>query len=111
MSAPGGREEAKPIGDVLKALLRQKKFLQKGKYSGLTQAWAELVGTAISARTRIRGFQEGVVTVEVSSSVLLHELSGFMKPQLLSGLRASKGGRDVADLKFCLGNGAGNNES
>ena len=51
------------------------------------------------------------MTVEVTSSVLLHELSGFMKPQLLSGLQASKGGRDVADLRFCLGNGAGDNES
>jgi predicted nucleic acid-binding Zn ribbon protein len=101
------RQEARPIGDVLKALLRRKKFLQKGKYAALTQTWAELVGTAIAARTRIRAFQEGRLTIEVTSSVLLHELNGFMKPQLLSGLQAGKGGRDVAELRFCLGNEAG----
>jgi predicted nucleic acid-binding Zn ribbon protein len=104
---------ARPIGDVLKALLRRKRFLQKGKYSGLTEAWAALVGEAVASRTRIRSFQEGRVTIEVTSSVLLHELNGFMKPQLLSGMRQSRGGRDVADLRFCLGNGAeaGDNES
>ena len=102
---PGDR--ARPIGDVLKALLRRKKFLQKGKYPALTQAWAELVGEAISARTRVRSFQEGKLTVEVTSSVLLQELSGFMKPQLLAGMQGCKAGKDVAELRFCLGDAAG----
>jgi len=106
MTAPSPADEARPIGDVLKALLRRKRFLQKGKYSALTTAWVELVGEAVAARTRIRSFQEGKLTVEVTSSVLLHELNGFMKQQLLSGLRACDAGRDVAELRFCLGQGS-----
>ena len=98
-------DRAQPIGDVLKALMRRKKFYQKGKYSALQTAWRELVGESIAERTRVRQFKEGTLTVEVSSSVLLHELNGFMKPQLLSGLQESKEGRDVAELRFRLGNG------
>ena len=103
-------DEARPIGDVLKALLRRKRFLQKGKYAGLTEAWVGLVGEAIAARTRIRNFHEGKLVVEVTSSVLLHELSGFMKPQLLAALRQCDAGRDVAEVRFCLG-GAGREDN
>jgi predicted nucleic acid-binding Zn ribbon protein len=102
-SAP--QDRARPIGDVLKALMRRKKFLQKGKYAGLTQTWAELVGEAIATRTCVRSFQEGKLTIEVVSSALLHELNGFMKPQLLAGLQGAKGGRDVVELRFCLRSG------
>ena len=100
-------DAARPIGDVLKALLRRKRFLQKGKYPALTEAWAELVGEAIAARTRIRSFEEGKLTIEVTSSVLLQELSGFMKQQLLAGMQGCKGCKDVAELRFCLGDAAG----
>ena len=103
MPADASGDRARPIGDVLKALLRRKKFLQKGKYPALTEAWSELVGQGIAARTRIRSFSEGKLTIEVTSSVLLHELSGFMKQQLLAGMQATKGGKDVAELRFCLG--------
>ena len=107
--APGDR--ARPIGDVLKALLRRKRFLQKGKYPALTTAWAELVGEGIAARTRVRSFQEGRLTVEVASSVLLQELSGFMKEQLLAGMQGCKAGKDVAELRFCLGEASGADEA
>jgi predicted nucleic acid-binding Zn ribbon protein len=105
------RQEPRSIGDVLKALLRQKRFLQKGKYSGLTKTWTALVGEAIASRTRIRSFQEGRVVIEVNSSVLLHELNGYMKPQLLAALQASKGGRDAAELRFCLGSGTASSDN
>ena len=97
---------AKAAGDILKDLLRRKKFYQKGRHSSLASAWAELVGTSIAHQSRVRAFEGGQLTVEVYSPALLHELNGFMKSQLLCGLQGSEAGRDVVRIKFRLGNAA-----
>ena len=93
------------VGELTRELLRHKRFYQKGKYRGLAKAWAELLGEAAAARTRIRAFRDGELVVEVDSSALLHELDGFMKPRLLAGLQASQAGRDISRIRFCLGEG------
>lgn len=103
-------ESAEPIGELIKALMRKKKFREKGKYPGLTRAWSELVGEGIAGHTKVREFSEGELVVEVDSSVLLHELNGFMKQRLLAGLQERNEARDVARLRFCLGSGRSDSE-
>ena len=95
--------EAVPLGDVLRKLMKKMRRLDRGKFSGLQRAWAELVGEEISKRTRVAGFREGQLTIEVESPVLMHELNSFMKHNLLAGLQETEKGRDVARLKFRLG--------
>lgn len=97
----GGRG-ARPVGDIIRSLLRRKKFHEKRKYGPLVDAWSQLVGETIACRTHIGAFAEGELTVEVDSATLLHELNGFMKQHLLAGLQATRPGRDVAMLRFCL---------
>jgi len=99
------RSRARSIGQIARAILREKRFQHKGRYAALSGAWVKLVGDAVSARTRIKSFREGELTVEVNSSVLLHELDAFMKPQLLGALQATEAGADVGELRFRLGNG------
>lgn len=99
-------DRARPLGDILRALMRRKRFEQKSKYGSLVDAWAELVGDEVAARTRICAFDEGQLLVEVNSSALLHELNGFMKQQILASLQAGDAGRDVAEIRFRLTNGA-----
>jgi predicted nucleic acid-binding Zn ribbon protein len=96
-------ESARPIGDIAKALLRRKKFHEKGKFGALVSAWGAVVGEGVAARTNIRSFKDGNLVIEVDSPVLLHELCGFMKQQLLLGLQATEAGRDVAQIRLCLG--------
>lgn len=96
------RGAARPLGEILKRILRRKRLHQKGKYGALSVAWEELVGEGVASRTRIGAFDEGELVVEVDSAALLHELNSFMKDQLLAGLRATDGGRDVAGLRFRL---------
>ena len=98
-----GSKDGRPIGDIARALLRRKKLYEKGKFSALVSAWSELVGEAIAARTHIRAFKDGGLVIEVDSPALLHELSGFMKKQLVSGLQATEAGKDVAGIRLCLG--------
>jgi predicted nucleic acid-binding Zn ribbon protein len=100
MEAP---HEAQSFGEVLVRLLKSKRFYEKGRYGRLVDAWREVVGEAIAARTSIRAFEHGRLTVEVADAVLLHELSGFMREALLEELRRRPGGEDVAELRFRLG--------
>ena len=81
MRKRAGAREPRTIGDVARALLRRKKFREKGRYGALVDAWQELTGEEIAARTQIRSFKDGELVIEVESSVLLHELNGFLKEQ------------------------------
>ena len=94
------------FGAVLKGVWREKKFHEKGKYGGLVDAWAEVAGAEIAARTNIRSFKGGELVIELDSAVLLHEMNGFMKQGLLAGLQSHEGARDVSGLRFCLGRGS-----
>ncbi|MFO8007718.1 MAG: DUF721 domain-containing protein [Candidatus Brocadiia bacterium] len=94
--------QARPIGQIARRILREKRAYQKGKYGALQNAWAELVGEALAARTQIRSFDGGELVVGVDSSVLLHEMNGFMKDELLRQVQQTRAGRDVASLRFCL---------
>jgi len=97
-----GEDRARPVGEVIRALVRRKRFYEKGRFGSLARAWTEMVGEAIARRTRLRDFTDGTLTVEVDSPALLHELNGFMKESLLAGLRGGGEGRDVNALRFRL---------
>jgi hypothetical protein len=75
----------------------------RSRFRKLNRTWAELVGEAVAARTRIRAYDKGELVVEVDSPVLLHELSSFMKGRLVRGLQESPHGRDIERIRFRLG--------
>ena len=102
--APRGQQNVgRPFGDVARALLRRKKFTEKGRYGALVAAWREVAGDGVAEHTRVSAFKEGKLVVEVDSSTLLHELNGFLKESLLKGLQESKAGRDIAQMELRLG--------
>lgn len=107
----GSDGRTRSFGDIAKSLVRQKKFREKGKFGALTDAWAKLVGEAIAGRSCIRAFKEGVLVVELDSAALLHEMSSFMREKLLFGLQGTDAGRDVAEIRLCLGGGRGPSKS
>jgi predicted nucleic acid-binding Zn ribbon protein len=97
------RRNARRVGDVLPRLLREKRFFEKSRYGPLVEAWRQVVGEAVAARTRIVGYRRGRVTVEVDTAALMHELSGFQRSAILAELQRTPGGEDAADLRFRLG--------
>jgi predicted nucleic acid-binding Zn ribbon protein len=95
--------KAVPLGDVLRKLMKRMRRMDRGKFSGLQRAWSEMVGEQISERTRVAGFRDGQLTIEVDSPVLMHELTSFMKQNLLTGMQQTEKGADVARIRFRLG--------
>ena len=51
------------------------------------RAWEAVVGEATAARTRVVDFSGGVLTLEIASSTLKHDLLTLRKKQLLEGLK------------------------
>ena len=100
-----GQGGAKRFGDVLRNLLKAKRFYHKGRFGLLGEAWSEIAGPELASRTRVGSYEHGRLTVEVDSSVVMHELAGFMKHLLLEQLQQRPAGRDVAELRFRLGRG------
>ena len=101
----GEKQRARPLGEILRAMLGRKRFRQKGRYSAFVAAWQEVAGQAIAERSRVRVFKDGQLVVEVDSSALLHELNGFLKQDLLAGIQSTKAGREVVELRLCLASG------
>jgi len=96
-----------PLGDIARQLLRDKKFHQKGRFTGLTREWENLVGRPVAEETRIRSFKGGELVIAVVSSSLLHELNNFMRDSLLHALQETKAGQDIASIRFRLSDNPG----
>ncbi len=69
----------------------------------LEDAWRRAVGPEVAAETRVAGWRDGTLRVEVRSSALLQELATFHRASLLEALRAEAPGGDVRALEFRLG--------
>ncbi len=99
--ADGGDEKC--FGDVMKRLVRRKRIRERSRYGAVVKAWREVAGENIADQTRVADFSDGTLVVEVESSVLMQELSGYMKPNLLQQLKDTEAGRDIFELRFRLG--------
>ncbi|MFC1706471.1 DciA family protein [Planctomycetota bacterium] len=99
------RSDAKPVGELLGALLSGTKQGRVVAREMLVEAWTRVVGPEVAAATRVDGYQNGVLRVEVESAALLQELATFRRTELLSSLRADKGMvvHDIRDVRFRVG--------
>ncbi len=66
-------------------------------------AWAKAAGEQLSSETKPATLRKGVLTVEVRSTALLHELSGFRQDELLSRVLAADETGRIKELRFRLG--------
>jgi predicted nucleic acid-binding Zn ribbon protein len=72
----------------------------------VAEAWREAAGPALASTTRVRGFKDGVATVQTASAPLCHELASFRREELLAALNArlaEKKGPAVRSLVFRIG--------
>jgi predicted nucleic acid-binding Zn ribbon protein len=75
------------IGSLMREVLRRRGLSRRSFPAGLDAAWAEAVGPARARATRIGGFRNGVLTIEVESAPLRCELETFYREDLLDRMR------------------------
>ncbi len=86
------------VPGVLRGIQPRRRTLEK-----VGSAWEAVAGEATATRTRVVDFSRGVLTLEVASSALKHDLLTFRKNQLLDGLKERLPDVRVRDLKCRVG--------
>lgn len=69
----------------------------------LAEAWVAAAGPEVAAHTRTRSLRRGVLTVEVDSGPLCHELAGFRTEELLVALKQRLRDTEVSAIRFRIG--------
>lgn len=62
-----------------------------------------MAGESLADRTRVRSLRAGVLTIEVATAPLLHELGAYARETLLAELLEKLPGIPITDLRFRLG--------
>jgi hypothetical protein len=87
---------------ILEKLFQEGEFAHLYRHRDLCYLWAQVCPDKYLDFTRMKGFYRGVLTIEVSSSAVLQEISQFHQTQILEKLTQLKGG-SVRRLVFKLG--------
>lgn len=104
MCAQRKRRPIATLKDAIQSFLQQSGLSRLAVQDQLGRAWTEALGPQIASHTRIsRTIRRGVLNVEVDSSALLAELSGFRKPEILAVLRERFKREYIEDIRFKLG--------
>jgi predicted nucleic acid-binding Zn ribbon protein len=97
----GGEPEV--LGNVLARQMRVSGMREKLRHPEIYDCWPEVAGAEACKHTRVVGYNNAVLYVEVDSAPWLHMLSTFKKPELLRGLEQTAGGVRVKDIRFRIG--------
>ena len=87
--------------------MRTSGLKEKLRSPEIYNCWPEVAGAEVCRHSRVVGFNNCVLYVEVDSPPWLHMLSTFKKQDLLAGLRQTMRGVRVRDIRFRIGSAAG----
>jgi len=92
-----------PVGDILARYMRTSGLKQKLRSSEVYDCWPEVAGPEACEHSRVVGFNNCVLYVEVDSAPWLQMLATFKKAELLTGIKQLMSGVRVKDIKFKIG--------
>ena len=75
------------VGDLIGQVVSASGVGEHGRLSALRRAWRDAVGRAMAEQARVVDLRAGTLVVEVVSAALGHELSVYLKRELLVELR------------------------
>ncbi len=102
MAAARTHRGVQSIAAILGEVAAQRGFARQRSRQYLEDAWRTVAGELIAKYTRVGSVRRGVLEVLVANSVLLQELAGFQKHELVKKLQTTLGSGEVRDLRFRL---------
>jgi predicted nucleic acid-binding Zn ribbon protein len=106
MTPLGGRRPVHTLREAIASFMETSGLSRATLSDQIGRAWVDILGPEIARHTRLsRTIHKGVLHVEVDSSALLGELSGFRRAEILKGLQERVKRQHISDLKFKLGSG------
>ena len=99
MAIPKRNKEMTPLKEAIERLLKVYKISDKMDEITLRKEWEELMGKAISNKTKRLELRKRVLIIQIESSVLRHELS-FAKEKLKESLNRKLKRRALDEIIF-----------
>ena len=100
MARRGGTDR---LGDVLSGLLQKRGYGRPLALQSWRDAWTRVAGPRLAARSRIAGYRDGTLTIEVASAAQRYELESFLGSDLLARLQKDVSSAGVRRLVFRVG--------
>jgi len=100
MTRRGGTDR---LGDVLSGLLQKRGYGRPLALQSWRDAWTRVAGARLAARSRVAGYRDGTLTVEVASAAQRYELESFHAGDLLGRLQKDPASTGVRRLVFRVG--------
>jgi hypothetical protein len=88
------------IGDVLGAVMAKYGLTATTARAELERAWLSIAEPELRDHTRLGALRRGVLEILVDNSMLLQELEGFRKQELLGRLKETVRHSTLSGLKF-----------
>ena len=95
--------EPRAVGDVLAKFLRASGLKEKLRSPQVYDCWPEVAGVEACSHSRVVGFTNCVLHVEVDSAPWLQMLATFRKAELLQNLKERMTGVRITDIRFRIG--------
>ena len=106
MSSDRGRRKIATLREAVASFMETSGLSKQTVSDQIGRAWRDILGAETAKHTRLsRTLTKGTLTVEVDSSALLSELSGFRKAELIAGLQERVKRKHIEDIRFRLGSG------
>ena len=87
------------LGDILKDMIVQNRWQKGLNEVNVKQAWAEIMGNGVVAYTNAIVFKNGILYVQLTSSVLREELS-YGRTKIVQMLNEHLGSEVVKDVQL-----------
>lgn len=88
------------MSNVLPALLAKYGIASTTARQELERAWVAAVGPEVASRSRVGSLRRGVLEILVDDFVLMQELEGYRKGELLKALQEKARQNHIASLRF-----------
>lgn len=87
------------IGDLLRDVIEQNRWQKGLNEVNVKQAWAEIMGNGVNSYTSGVLFKNGILYVQLTSSVLREELS-YGRPRIVKMLNEHLGSELIKDVQL-----------
>jgi predicted nucleic acid-binding Zn ribbon protein len=95
-------ERTEDLSSVLKRFLKSTGIGWMLKHKDVISVWNEVTGEEISSQTKVKGYRNGVLQVDVFSPVLKSELEQFYKDSLVDSIKSASPELGIRSIKFRL---------
>lgn len=102
MAARGRKARGRDGPELLGEILGRGPTRRPGIEARASAKWAEIAGAEIASRTAVTSFRRNVLRVRVDSSVLLAELDGIYKKDLIAAMAEGTHPLPVRTIEFEL---------